>query len=140
MMAAAPLKIVLCTVLCIHVLVLPTSVSGQKITWFSASDTHLGHDVGNTTTNITTSYEKNVWVINEMNTIANNASWPSSLGGGIVGIPLGVTVSGDLIDAALADGDEVNSCNQWMNFTALYGLNGTDGLLKYKVYEGKCKE
>jgi len=113
------------------------SVSGQKLSWFSASDTHLGYDVGPTPDNITTSYEKNVWAINEMNRLPGNDTWPASLGGGAVLVPVGVTVSGDLIDNGLGTGTEVNGCNQWQNFTALYGLDGTDGLLKYKLYESR---
>jgi hypothetical protein len=111
--------------------------SAQKLTWFSASDTHLGHDVGPTPDNITSSYTKNVWAITEMNAIAQNASWPTSLGGGLVGVPVGVTVSGDLIDNGIGDAKEVNGCNQWENFTSLFGFDGTDGMLQYPVYEGR---
>ena len=68
-----------------------------------------------------------------MNSLPGTA-WPVALGGGTVATPLGVTVSGDLIDAGDAPGSQVNGCHQWANFTALYGLTGTEGLLKYRVY------
>ena len=51
--------------------------------------------------------------------------------------PRGVTISGDLIDAGGSPETEENGCAQWTNFTALYGLNGTDGVLKYRTYEGR---
>lgn len=107
------------------------------LTWFSASDTHLGHDSG-VGANHTTSYTKNVWAITEMNSLpGSGAQWPASLGGGPISVPAGVTVSGDLIDSGIGPATSYNGCAQWQNFTALYGLNGTDGLLKYKVFEGR---
>jgi hypothetical protein len=110
--------------------------SAQSLTWFSASDTHLGHDAG-TGANHTTSVQKNTWAIREMNALPTNGSWPASLGGGPVHPPLGVTVSGDLIDGGVNSAHDYDGCAQWANFTALYGLNGTDGLLQYRVYEGR---
>ena len=109
----------------------------NALSWFAASDTHLGHDVGPSADNVTTSYTKNVWAITEMNALPGNDTWPAALGGGPVLPPVGVTVSGDLIDAGVAPGSAVNGCNQWANFTALFGLDGTDGLLHYRVYEGR---
>ena len=113
-----------------------------SLSWFSASDTHLGHDPVTPNGTIVTSYEKNVWAIEEMNTLATpscrgNCAWPAALGGGPVLPPLGVTISGDLVDNGGNPGTVVNGCAQWSNFTALYGLTGTDGLLKYKCYEGR---
>lgn len=102
---------------------------------------HLGHDPKMPNGTVITSYTKNVWAINEMNSLPTpgwpNSAWPDALGGGPVLAPAGVTVSGDLIDSANTAGDSVNSCNQWANFTTLYGLTGRDGLLKYKTYEGR---
>jgi len=119
---------------------LPAAASA--LSWFAASDTHLGHDPATPNGTIITSYEKNTWVIEEMNSLptpgcAGNCTWPSSLGGGLVTSPVGVTISGDLIDNGEGTGLEVNGCHQWSNFTQLFGLNGTDGLLKYKTYEGR---
>lgn len=116
--------------------------AASALSWFAASDTHLGHDPATPNGTIITSYEKNTWVIEEMNSLptpgcAGNCTWPSSLGGGLVTSPVGVTISGDLIDNGEGTGLEVNGCHQWENFTQLYGLNGTDGLLKYKTYEGR---
>jgi hypothetical protein len=112
------------------------ATSGRALTWYSASDTHLGHDSGSGA-NRTTSYQKNVWAITEMNSLPNNGSWPSSLGGGPVQAPAGVTISGDLIDGGVNSATQYDGCAQWANFTALYGLNGTDGLLKFRTYESR---
>ena len=108
------------------------------LSWFSASDTHFGHDSG-VGANRTSAYTKNIWAINEMNSLPGNASggWPSTLGGGPVLPPAGVTVSGDLLDGGVNSGTQYDGCAQWVNFTSLYGLNGTDGLLKYRTYEGR---
>jgi len=87
--------------------------------------------------NHTTSYTKNVWAITEMNRLPSNGSWPISLGGGGVLSPAGVIVSGDLIDGGVNSANQYDGCAQWTNFSSLYGLNGTDGLLRYRVYEGR---
>jgi hypothetical protein len=104
----------------------------SALTFFAASDTHFGHDVGNAT-----SFEKNTWAIREMNALPRNGTWPASLGGGPVGEPFGVTVSGDLLDGGMNPSSDPDGCAQWANFTALYGFDGTDGLLRYPVYEGR---
>jgi hypothetical protein len=108
-----------------------------SVTFFAASDTHFGHDVGPTPDNITTAFEKNVWAIDEMNSLPNNGTWPESLGGGPVDVPVSVTISGDLIDGGVNPASDYDGCAQWVNFTSLYGLNGTDGRLRYRVQEGR---
>ena len=109
--------------------------SSSALTWIAASDTHLGHDVG-PGANFTTAYTKNVWAITEMNSIPGE-SWPNAIGGGAVAEPVGVTVSGDLLDGGVNPASDYDGCAQWVNFTALYGLNGSDGLVKYRTYEGR---
>ena len=71
-----------------------------------------------------------------MNRIAE-ATWPAALGGGAVAKPRGVVVLGDCID----DGDKVVkgknvSAEQYASFVADFGLDGTDGRLKFPVFEG----
>lgn len=107
----------------------------SALTWIAASDTHLGHDVG-PGENFTTAFTKNVWAITEMNSIPGE-SWPITIGGGAVAEPVGVTVSGDLLDGGVNPATDYDGCAQWVNFTALYGLNGSDGLVKYRTYEGR---
>ena len=120
----------------------PAAAPPSVLSFFAASDTHLGHDVVTQNGTRVTSYEKNVWAIEEMNTLAGAGcrgacAWPAALGGGAVAPPRGVTISGDLIDSGASPETEVNGCAQWNNFTALYGLNGTDGMLQYRTYEGR---
>jgi len=62
--------------------------------------------------------------------------WPEEFGGGAIGWPRGVLVLGDVID----DGDRVfqgkhQTPRQWFLFEADFGLDGTDGLMDYPVYE-----
>jgi len=117
--------------------------ASSAVGWFAASDTHLGHDVGPAGGPVTTSYSKNEAAIVEMNALwaspcaTRNCTWPAALGGGPVVEPAGVVISGDLIDAGDAPASKVNGCAQWGNFSALYGLDGTDGVLKSAVYEGR---
>jgi len=114
------------------------AAAAPRLTWFSASDTHLGHDPATPNGTVVTSVTKNEWAIDEMNALPGSASaWPAALGGGPVGEPAGVTISGDLIDGGDAPGTAVNGCNQWANFTSLYGLRASDGRLRYNVYEGR---
>lgn len=113
------------------------SAAASALTFFAASDTHFGHDAGPSPSNITTAFEKNSWAIDEMNRLPLNGTWPTALGGGVVGEPFGVTVSGDLIDGGVNPASDYDGCAQWQNFTALFGLHGTDGRLRYRVYEGR---
>ncbi len=74
--------------------------------------------------------------IEQMNLIST-VDWPESLGGGKIGMPRGVLVLGDLID----DGDRLfqgqnQGAQQWKYFLADFGLFGTEGLLRYPVFEG----
>ena len=66
-----------------------------------------------------------------------NCTWPAALGGGAVQPPQGVVISGDLIDNGSGPATEINGCNQWKNFTAIFGMTGSDGLLKTPLYEGR---
>ena len=74
--------------------------------------------------------------IDEMNLITTIA-WPDKLGTDKIGKPRGVVALGDLID----DGDRAEagrkiSAEQYKLFAADFGLDGTDGVLKYPVFEG----
>lgn len=102
----------------------------RDVTFLSISDTHYD------------AYEnedRNARVretVLQMNAIAGTP-WPRELGGDPIPRPRGVVVLGDLID----DGDrmfegKVQGPRQWAFFLADFGLDGTDGLLRYPVFEG----
>ena len=74
--------------------------------------------------------------IAEINAIEQRR-WPDKLGGGPIGRPRGVLVLGDCID----DGDRLfngkpQSARQFEFFVKDFGLNGSDGLLRFPVFEG----
>jgi len=80
--------------------------------------------------------DRNRATIKQMNAIAE-ASWPEKLGGDPVPRPRGVLILGDVID----DGDRMLegkniSAEQFAAFVADFGLDGTDGVAKYRVFEG----
>lgn len=108
------------------------TVTARDVTFISTSDSHYrepDHKLGHHN-------DLNHASIEEMNKITT-VSWPDKLGGGKIDKPRGVVVLGDLID----DGDRgtkerKNSEEQHKLFVADFGLDGTDGLLKYPAFEG----
>lgn len=62
---------------------------------------------------------------------------PESAGGGAVAMPRGVIHGGDLIDSGdkRDPGSLAMQPTEWRGFVADYGLDGTDGRLRYPVYE-----
>jgi len=80
--------------------------------------------------------ERNRATIEQMNGITK-VRWPEELDGDPIEKPRGVLLLGDVID----DGDrrmegESQSAQQYGYFLADFGLDGTDGRLKYPVFEG----
>lgn len=104
----------------------------RDVTFISTSDSHYrqpDHKLG-------THNDLNHASIEAMNAITNE-TWPDKVGGGPIAKPRGVLALGDLID----DGDHGAggrsfSREQFGLFLADFGLDGTDGLLKYPVFEG----
>ncbi len=104
----------------------------REVTFLSASDSHYrepDHRMGCHNDLSRASVE-------EMNRITGTA-WPEKLGPDKIGKPRGVVMLGDLID----DGDRAEkgrkiSEEQYKLFVADFGLDGSDGLLKYPVFEG----
>lgn len=105
--------------------------AGGVLSWLGASDVHFGHDVVAKDGSITTALELNIAAVAEMNGLPLNASWPISMGGGTVQWPAGLVITGDLIDNGYTEAYETD------NFTRVYGLTGSDGLIHYPVYEGR---
>ena len=111
-------------------LLAPLCASATDVTFLVTSDSHydaLENEDRNRRDRVT---------IDEMNRIAE-VRWPESLGGGLIARPRGVAVLGDVID----DGDRMREGKnqselQFGHFLADFGLDGTDGRLKYAVFEG----
>jgi cytolysin (calcineurin-like family phosphatase) len=116
--------------------------AGLDVTFLVASDTHLGfgdpETPGRNPLATPIGIERtNLKMIRAMNGLPGHP-WPRALRGqsdagvpdptSLVGIPRGVLVSGDLTE----DGGELD----WPLFTALYGLTGSEGPLRFPVYEG----
>ncbi len=80
--------------------------------------------------------QRNRETLEEMNRIST-VRWPEQLGADPIDRPRGVLVLGDVIDDGdrLLDGKNQGAL-QWKYFVADFGLDGTDGLLKYPVFEG----
>ena len=110
----------------------PATLPARDVTFLSTSDSHYrepDHRAGNHN-------DLNRASLEEMNRIMD-FTWPEKLGGGKIAKPRGLVMLGDLID----DGDRAEngrkiSAEQYMLFKADVGLDGTDGLLKYPVFEG----
>jgi cytolysin (calcineurin-like family phosphatase) len=71
---------------------------------------------------------RNQATIREMNEMPNRR-WPAKFGAEPVARPRGVVVLGDLVEHA-------GRAGEWERFVADFGLDGTDGALKYPVFEG----
>lgn len=98
----------------------------KVLTFFATSDSHY-EAIERVERN-----DRNRVTIERMNALPGQA-WPDKLGGGTIGTPRGVLVLGDLID----DGDKNGQTDiEWKHFSEQFGLDGTDGLMKYPVFEG----
>ena len=62
---------------------------------------------------------------------------PDTAGGGVVAQPRGLIHAGDLIDSGDKQGAnwEKMQATEWKAFTSDFGIDGTDGRLKYPVFE-----
>lgn len=111
------------------ILWLAASAAGQQaepLTFFATSDSHY-EAIERVERN-----DRNLVTIERMNALPGQP-WPDKLGGGAIGKPRGVLALGDLID----DGDKNGQTDiEWKHFAAHFGLDGTDGALKFPVFEG----
>jgi len=101
----------------------------RDVTFISTSDSHYRE------TERKEQNERNRITVLEMNEI-DKRSWPEKLGGDPIARPRGVVMLGDCID----DGDRVIggkhvSPEQYRFYAADFGLDGTDGLLKFPVFD-----
>jgi cytolysin (calcineurin-like family phosphatase) len=91
-----------------------------NVTFFLASDTHYGQSA--------TVAAANERTIDAMNALPGTA-YPKDIGG-IVALPRGVAVLGDLVNSVAGP----RSPEFWGQFTADFGVNG-EGRLRFPVYE-----
>ncbi len=101
----------------------------RNVTFISTSDPHY-REAERKAQN-----ERDHLTILEINDIAKR-TWPEKLGGDPIQPPRGVLMLGDCID----DGDrlingKLVSAEQFEAFVADFGLDGTDGVLKFPVFE-----
>jgi hypothetical protein len=92
---------------------------GTDVTFFVAADTHFG-----ATESIEALNRRQVEAMNAL----PGTPVPAAVGQWVVAEPRGVLMAGDLTDHGLA--------REWKQFAAVYGRDGTDGLLRYPLYEG----
>lgn len=71
---------------------------------------------------------RNQAAIREMNEMLHRR-WPAKFGAEPVGRPRGVVMLGDLVEHGKQE-------QGWQRFVADFGLDGTEGLLKFPVFEG----
>jgi len=102
------------------VLLLLPKRPAYEIPFFVTSDTHYG-----LSPTVAAANEKTIDAMNAL----PRASFPAAIGG-VVGIPLGVAVLGDLTNDAATPGQQFS----WRQFTADFGVNG-EGRLRFPVYE-----
>ncbi|MCX6904089.1 MAG: metallophosphoesterase [Verrucomicrobia bacterium] len=107
----------------------PSSATARNVTLIVTSDVHY---------DVFENEDRNDRVRDTLRAInaVTNLAWPEALGGGAVERPRGVLVLGDVID----DGDRNldgrhQSPLQFGFFERDFGLDGTDGMLKFPVYE-----
>ena len=112
------------------VLLSPVFAVAVDVTFLVTSDSHYDA-LENEDRN-----KRNRATLDEMNRIAT-LRWPETLGGETITRPRGVLVLGDVID----DGDRMREGKnqselQFRHFLADFGLDGSDGYLRYPVFEG----
>jgi len=101
----------------------------RDVTFLATSDCHYDYPENEDRN------DRNRATIRHIN-VVTNLMFPDEFGGGKIPRPRGVVVLGDLVD----DGDRCTNSEsitkiQWTYWEADFGLDGTDGLIDYIVYE-----
>jgi len=120
-------RAITCSILAV---VAPLSAAETGVTFLVTSDSHYDafeNEDRNQRDRVT---------VDRMNEISS-VCWPEQLGGDLIDTPRGVLLLGDVLD----DGDRMKegknqSEQQYRYFLADFGFDGTDGRLKYPVFEG----
>jgi predicted phosphodiesterase len=112
------------------------AVGEPSVAFFLVGDTHYLADKENPDRLDAASATTNARLIDTLNRLPGTAI-PQSAGGGTVAHPNGLVHAGDLIDSGDKNGGVFPAMQQteWLGFAADYGLDGSDGRLKFPVYE-----
>jgi len=106
------------------------------LAFFVISDTHMLADSTSPGTINAARWALNERLVDVLNTLPGQAL-PTTLGGGIVASPRAVLHLGDIADSGdrLGALHEQMTATEWAAHTRLYGLTGTEGKLRYPLYE-----
>jgi len=110
--------------------------AADGLSFFIISDTHMLADATAPVRIDTERFALNERLIDVVNTLPGT-KLPAALGGGIVASPRAVLHLGDMADS----GDKLGADHErmveteWNAHTALYGLSGTDGKLRFPLLE-----
>jgi cytolysin (calcineurin-like family phosphatase) len=99
-------------------------LQATDLTFLTCSDTHYRQVAATNATQAA--------IIDMMNALPGK-QYPASVGGGVVAVPRGVIVPGDLVDTGQGPANLVKQ--QWSLWVADFGLKG-EGRLRFPVYEG----
>lgn len=108
----------------------------DDLAFFVISDTHMLADTTSPGTINAARWALNERLVDVLNTLPGQAL-PTALGGGIVAPPRAVLHLGDISDSGdrLGALHEQMTATEWAAHTRLYGLTGTEGKLRYPLYE-----
>jgi predicted phosphodiesterase len=110
--------------------------SGGTSTCFVVGDTHYRADETDDTSLDPVSADYNGRLVDWLNRLPGSP-FPETLGGGVVPVPDGVIHAGDIVD----NGDKGEAVErrkvpvEWSSFEKDWGLNGTEGRLRWPVRE-----
>jgi len=104
---------------------------GRDVTFISTSDSHYV-SVGTRHPKRNANDRETVFAINAV----TDLNWPEAIGGGPIDVPRGVMLLGDVIDDGDSMFEGINITEkQYEHFVADFGLDGTDGVLKFPAFE-----
>jgi len=111
--------------------IVAAETAARDVTFISTSDSHYV-SLGTRHKDRNAANRQTILAINEVDKL----EWPESLDGGSVDAPRGVLLLGDVIDDGdhMFEGKNISKL-QYDSFLYDFGFDGTDGLLKWPVFE-----
>ncbi len=116
---------------------LPAQESTPEIAFFVVGDTHYLANLNQPGEMDATSAIVCGRLVDRLNELPGATIPPAARGGVVVAKPAGLIHAGDIIDTGDKQGGVTRTMQEteWAAFRADYGLTGSDGRLKYPVYE-----